>query len=329
MPQPMSSTSVAREGPARAAPRRPVGSAPARVAPAPPPGACNALTVDVEDYFHVEAFAGVIDRDDWEAQPRRVAPNTNRLLDIFGESGVTATFFMLGWVAQRHPDLVRRIVAEGHELASHGSDHYRADRQSHDEFRNDVRCCKTLLEDIGGVPILGYRAPTFSVGYRNPWVHAVLAEEGYRYSSSVYPIAHDLYGEPDAPRRPFCPQPGFIEIPLTTVRMFGRNLPSAGGGYFRLLPYRLTRWALRRAGKELHTPCVFYLHPWEIDPDQPRQSHAPRLSRVRHYLNLTRTEGRLRRLLRDFSWARMDRVFLDGALPHPPLIETWLNPRPR
>src|SRR4029077_9195606 len=156
---------------------------------------------------------------------------------------------------------------------------YRADQQPRDEFRTDVRRCKALLEDIGGVSVLGYRAPTFSVGSRNPWVHAVLAEEGYRYSSSVYPIVHDLYGVPDAPRHPFCPQPGFIEIPLTTVRLFGRNLPTAGGGYFRLLPYRLTRWALRRAQKDLLIPSVFYLHPWEIDPDQPRQSQAPRLSR--------------------------------------------------
>ncbi len=176
-----------------------------------------------------------------------------------------------------------------------------------------MRRCKALLEDIGGVSVLGYRAPTFSVGSRNPWVHATLAEEGYRYSSSVYPIAHDLYGVPDAPRHPFCPQPGFVEIPLTTVRIFGRNLPTAGGGYFRLLPYRLTRRALRKAGRDLRTPSVFYIHPWEIDPGQPRQSQAPRLSRFRHYLNLGRTEGRLRRLLHDFSWARMDRVFLDPA----------------
>jgi polysaccharide deacetylase family protein (PEP-CTERM system associated) len=236
---------------------------------------------------------------------------------------------MLGWVAQRHPEIVRRIVAEGHELASHGSDHYRADRQGRDEFRTDVRRCKALLEDIGGAPVQGYRAPTFSIGAGNPWVHAVLAEEGYRYSSSVYPIAHDLYGVPDAPRHPFCPQPGFVEIPLTTVRLFGRNLPTAGGGYFRLLPYRLTRWALRRAHQDLRIPSVFYIHPWEIDPDQPRQARAPRLSRFRHYLNLGRTEGRLRRLLRDFNWSRMDRVFLDAATSNPPLIESWLNPRLR
>lgn len=301
---------------------RPVDITSTDIMPAP----CNALTIDVEDYFHVEAFAGVIDRNDWEAQPRRVARNTGRLLDILGEAGATGTFFMLGWVAQRHPELVRRIIAEGHEIASHGSDHDRADQQSRDEFRADVRRCKALLEETGGVPVVGYRAPTFSVGHRNRWVHAVLAEEGYRYSSSVYPIAHDLYGEPDAPRHPFCPQPGFVEIPLTTVRIFGRNLPTAGGGYFRLLPYRVTRRALRKAGKDLGVPSVFYIHPWEIDPDQPRQSQAPLLSRFRHYLNLGRTEGRLHRLLHDFRWARMDRVFLDGTTPHP-LIELWLKPR--
>ena len=322
----MSSTSVARERPAHIVPPRPVGGGRPDVVLVPPADLGNALTVDVEDYFQVEAFAGVISRDDWESQPRRVARNTARLLDIFGESGVTGTFFMLGWVAQRHPDLVRRIVAEGHEVASHGSDHYRADQQSGEAFRTDVRRCKALLEDTSGVPVLGYRAPTFSVGHRNPWFHAILEEEGYRYSSSVYPIVHDLYGVPDAPRHPFRPQPGFIEIPLTTVQLFGRNLPTAGGGYFRLLPYRLTRWALRRAHKDLGTPSVFYLHPWEIDPDQPRQSQAPRLSQFRHYLNLSRTEGRLRRLLRDFRWGRMDRIFLDEAITYPPLIESWLKP---
>ena len=291
----------------------------------PLPGRCNALTIDVEDYFQVEAFAGVIDRRDWEAQPRRVAHNTERLLDILSEVGAKATFFMLGWVAARHPELVRRIVSEGHELASHGSDHYRADQQSPKAFRADVRRSKALLEDTGGVAVKGYRAPTFSVAGRSSWVHAILAEEGFQYSSSVYPIAHDLYGVPDAPRGPFCPMPGFVEIPLTTVRVLGRNLPTAGGGYFRLLPYRATRVALRQAGRQLGTSCVFYLHPWEIDPDQPRQRQAPMLSRFRHYLNLSRTEARLRRLLLDFSWSRMDRIFLDPAAPDPPLIESWLQ----
>jgi polysaccharide deacetylase family protein (PEP-CTERM system associated) len=288
----------------------------------------NALTVDVEDYFQVEAFAGVIDRGNWEVFPRRVARNTDRILDIFADVGVSATFFTLGWVAERHPELVRRIIADGHELASHGSDHFRADQQSPEEFREDVRRSKELLEDIGGTAVAGYRAPTFSVGAKSRWAHRILAEEGFRYSSSVYPIAHDLYGAPAAPRRPFCPRPGFIEIPLTTVRMFGRNFPSAGGGYFRLLPYRVSRIALRKAGNELRTPCVFYLHPWEIDPGQPRQMQAPLQSQLRHYLNLSRTEDRLRRLLQDFRWTRMDRLFLDGTNPQPPLIESWLTRPP-
>jgi polysaccharide deacetylase family protein (PEP-CTERM system associated) len=285
----------------------------------------NALTVDVEDYFQVEAFAGVIDRRNWDAFPRRVVRNTDRLLDILAGAGVSGTFFTLGWVAERHPKLVRRIVAEGHELASHGSDHYCVDRQSPEEFRDDVRRSKAMLEDIGGTAVTGYRAPTFSVGIKSRWAHAVLAEEGFRYSSSVYPIVHDLYGTPGAPRRPFCPQPGFIEVPLTTVRLFGRNFPAAGGGYFRLLPYTFTRTALRKAGNELRTSCVFYLHPWEIDPGQPRQVQASLRSRLRHYVNLGRTEERLSRLLRDFRWTRMDRLFLNGTSPQPPLIESWLT----
>jgi polysaccharide deacetylase family protein (PEP-CTERM system associated) len=284
----------------------------------------NAFTVDVEDYFQVEAFARTISRESWETLPRRVMQNTCRLLDILGQEDVKATFFTLGWVAQRHPELVRRIVGEGHELASHGSDHYRADDQSPDEFRRDVRRSKMLLEDIAGVEIRGYRAPTFSAGHRAPWVHEVLADEGFLYSSSVYPIAHDLYGEPHAPRQPFCPCPGFIEIPLTTLRALGRNWPSSGGGYFRLLPYSLTRWALQRAGRELHAPSVFYIHPWEIDPDQPRQTEAPALSRFRHYLNLSRTEERLHRLLNDFAWTRMDDAFGIGRTQLPPVLETWL-----
>jgi polysaccharide deacetylase family protein (PEP-CTERM system associated) len=303
----------------------PIGVSPTHRRSMPPMQIVNALTIDVEDYFHVEAFATVIDRRDWHEMAPRVAGNTDRLLDILGEADATATFFMLGWVAERNPELVRRIVAAGHELASHGSDHNRVDQQSRDEFRSDVSRSKKLLEDIAGVPVLGYRAPTFSVGRRTTWAHAVLAEEGFQYSSSVYPIAHDLYGEPNAPRLPFCPQPGFLEIPLTTVRFLGRNLPTAGGGYFRLLPYTVTRGALRRASKELHSPCIFYLHPWEIDPKQPRQSQASRLSRFRHYVNLHRTESRLCRLLQDFRWSRMDRIFLGEAASSPPLIQSWLN----
>jgi polysaccharide deacetylase family protein (PEP-CTERM system associated) len=280
----------------------------------------NALTVDVEDYFQVQAFADVIARDDWEKLPRRVEGNTNRLLDLFGEMDVKATFFTLGWVAERHPKLVRRIVAEGHELASHGYSHRRADSQSRAEFRDDVTRAKSLLEDAGGAAVKGYRAATFSIGRGNWWAFEVLAETGHAYSSSIFPVTHDLYGVPDASRTAFRePNSGLTELPLTTVRYLGRNLPCAGGGYFRLLPYGVTRWALRRVNREDGIPCIFYMHPWEIDPGQPRQHQAPLKSRLRHYLNLGATEARLRRLLRDFRWGRMDEAFagmIGTGAPH-------------
>jgi polysaccharide deacetylase family protein (PEP-CTERM system associated) len=280
----------------------------------------NAMTVDVEDYFQVQAFADVIARDDWEAMPRRVERNTDRLLDIFAAAGVTATFFTLGWVAERHPGLVRRIVAGGHELASHGYSHRRADEQTPDEFRADVARTKAILEDAGGSAVRGYRAATFSIGSRNLWAFEVLAEAGYAYSSSIFPIAHDLYGMPQASRAPFRDaRSGLMEIPLTTVRCLGRNLPCSGGGYFRILPYALSRWAMRRVNRVERAACVFYMHPWEIDPDQPRQHHASRKSRLRHYTNLGATEGRLKRLLGDFAWARMDQAFArELTAPTPP-----------
>jgi polysaccharide deacetylase family protein (PEP-CTERM system associated) len=287
------------------------------------PGVAHAMTIDVEDYFQVEAFASTIDRSEWEHLPRRVEHNTERLLDLLTETKVQATFFMLGWVAERHPALVRRIVANGHELASHGFGHIRADSQSPETFRADVRRARQVLEETGGVLVRGYRAPTFSIGRNSKWAHAVLAEEGYQYSSSIYPIKHDLYGVPGAPRAPFAPLQGLLEIPLTTVKVLGIDLPASGGGYFRLLPYPLTRWLLGRASRTNRTPAVFYLHPWEIDPEQPRQQAAPFLSRFRHYLNLDRTEPRLRRLLRSFTWTRMDRLFLgDDAGPFP-VITSW------
>ncbi len=289
--------------------------------------ALGALTIDVEDYFQVEAFATTIDRRDWDRLPPRVDRNTGRLLDILGEAGVQATFFTLGCIARRHPLLARRIVAEGHELASHGTDHRRVDRQSPAAFRADVREAKHILEDAGGVAVRGYRAPTFSIGRGTLWAHAILADEGYEYSSSVYPVRHDLYGSPDAPRAAFAPCPGMIEIPLTTVRVLGLDVPASGGGYFRLFPYPLTRWLLARAGRVDGQPAIFYLHPWEIDPGQPRQRQAPLRSRLRHYLNLGRTETRLRRLLRNFAWTRMDRLFLtEGSQPYP-LITAWTDRR--
>ena len=288
-------------------------------------GFANAMTIDVEDYFQVEAFASTIDRSDWESLPRRVEGNTGRLLQILSESGVEATFFILGWVAERHPQLVRRVVAEGHELASHGSGHLRVDRQSPEEFRDDVRRAKRVLEDLGGAPVRGYRAPTFSIGGGSNWAHTILAEEGYSYSSSVYPVKHDLYGTPEAPRTPFSPVPGMLEIPLTSVRMLGIDIPASGGGYFRLLPYPLTRGLLHYARRVNRSPAVFYLHPWEIDPEQPRQQSPPWKSRFRHYLNLDRTEPRLRRLLRNFTWTRMDRLFLSDDRGPFPLITSWTD----
>jgi polysaccharide deacetylase family protein (PEP-CTERM system associated) len=284
--------------------------------PAPRDGITNAMTVDVEDYYQVQAMAGTVSRTDWDRLPSRVAQNTARVLDLFAERGVKATFFTLGWVAERHPELIRRIVAEGHELASHGWAHFRADSQSPDEFRADVRRTKALLEELGGEPVKGYRAASFSIGAKNPWAFSVLAEEGYRYSSSVYPVRHDIYGMPDAPRFPYHPVEGssFREFPITTAQLLGRNFPSGGGGYFRLLPYLLARRAIRTVHAKDRRPTIFYFHPWEIDPGQPVQGGLPLKSRFRHYTNLARMEGKLRRLLGEFAWDRMDRV-LDSQLP--------------
>jgi polysaccharide deacetylase family protein (PEP-CTERM system associated) len=270
----------------------------------------NAMTVDVEDYFQVQAFAHCIDRKDWDTFPRRVDANTNRILDQFATHGVKATFFTLGWVAQRFPALIRRIVADGHELASHGWDHTRVDSQEPETFRADIRRTKALLEDTGGTRITGYRAATFSIGARNLWAFPILRQEGYLYSSSINPIRHDLYGMPDAPRVPFHPDAdGVLEIPMTTVRLLGRNWPCSGGGYFRLLPTMLYRSGLKRVNHHDHQPGIFYFHPWEIDADQPRIPNAGWKSRLRHYTNLSRMAGDLDDLLRDFAWDRMDRVY--------------------
>lgn len=274
----------------------------------------NAMTVDVEDYFHVEAFKSAISAREWNSLPSRVEKNTDFILDAMERRGAHGTFFVLGWLAQRHPSLVRRIAAGGHEIASHGSDHKRADVQQPGEFRTDVGDAKKRLEDTSGVPVRGYRAPTFSIGRGNWWAYDVLMEAGYEYSSSIYPIAHDLYGLPDAPRAPFRPADGpLLEIPLTTVRLFRRNFPCSGGGYFRLLPYWYSRWGLRRVNQVESRPGVFYCHPWEIDPDQPRISGISMKSRLRHYTNLRKMPSRLERLLRDFRWDRMDRIFLPAA----------------
>ncbi len=269
----------------------------------------NALTVDVEDYFQVSAFESVIPRSDWGRHPWRVQDNTGRVLELFARAGVRATFFTLGCVAEAHPALVRRIVDAGHELASHGWSHVRVIHQTREEFRADVRRTKALLEDLAGQSVPGYRAASYSIGPRTPWAHEVLAEAGHVYSSSVFPVPHDFYGAPDAPRFPYRPVPGLVEIPLTTVHAFGRNWPCAGGGWFRLLPYAVTRALLGHVNRTEQQPAVFYFHPWEIDPGQPRVAGVGFRTRFRHYLNLRRTEARLARLLGDFSWDRMDRVF--------------------
>jgi polysaccharide deacetylase family protein (PEP-CTERM system associated) len=277
-----------------------------------PPRVVNGMSVDVEDYFQVSAFATTVRRDDWAAMPSRVERNTERVLQLFADAGVSATFFTLGWVAERHPGLVRRIADSGHEVASHGFAHVRASDQAPEEFRADVRRTKAVLEDRTGHPVRGYRAASFSIAEPNLWAHEVLAEEGYAYSSSIYPVRHDHYGMPAAPRFAFRPRgaQGVLELPISTVRVLNRNLPCGGGGYFRLAPYAMFRWALRRLNEGDGRPAIFYFHPWEIDPDQPRPSGLPAKTRFRHYVNLGRMEDRLRTMLSDFAWDRMDRVFL-------------------
>lgn len=267
----------------------------------------NAITVDVEDYFQVEAFKDVIRASDWDSFAPRVEQNTHRLIALFAKANVKGTFFVLGWVAERFPALVREIHDAGHEVASHGFAHQRANQQTTEEFRSDIRRAKAHLEDLTGARVNGYRAPTFSIGRENWWAYDVLAEEGYRYSSSLYPVSHDLYGVPDAPTTPFQPtRSPLVEIPLSTVKLFGKNMPCSGGGYFRLLPYALSRWCISRVTND--SRHIFYCHPWEFDPDQPRIA-AGRKSRFRHYTNIARMHGRVERLLSEFSWDRMDRVF--------------------
>ncbi|HET6183083.1 MAG TPA: XrtA system polysaccharide deacetylase [Acetobacteraceae bacterium] len=271
----------------------------------------NAMTVDVEDYFQVQALAHRIPRESWESLPARVEANVEAILALFDRHRARATFFTLGWIAARHPGLVRRIVACGHELASHGWDHRRADLMDPPEFRADVGRARRTLEDIGGVAVRGYRAPTFSIGARNQWAFAILESEGYAYSSSVNPIRHDLYGMPDAPRLPYRPPGGaLVEIPMTTLRAFGRNIPCSGGGLFRLLPYPAFQMALRQVNRTGRAG-VFYFHPWEIDPGQPRIPECGLRSRLRHYTNLHRMKDKLDRLLGAFAWGRMDEVFAE------------------
>ncbi len=282
-------------------------------APEPAPAIVNALTIDVEDYFQVSAFAKCIPRRDWDTLPCRVEQNIERILALLAESDVKATFFTLGWIAERYPALIRRIADEGHELASHGFAHHRATEQTRSEFLVDIRLAKAVLEDIAGHEVQGYRAPSFSIGPQNYWACECIVEAGYRYSSSIYPIRHDHYGMPDAPRFAHEMKAGLLELPVATVRMFNANWPAGGGGYFRLLPYRVSRWSIRRINAVDRKPAMFYFHPWELDPEQPRVTNARAKARFRHYLNLRQTEPRLRRLFADFRWDRVDRVFLNGG----------------
>lgn len=274
----------------------------------------NALTIDVEDYFQVSAFAQHIRRSDWEGRECRIERNMERVLALLDERGISATFFTLGWIAERYPALVRRIVASGHELASHGYDHERVSDLSPQAFFQDISRAKALLQDLTGVVVQGYRAPSFSIGAGNLWALDALEQAGYRYSSSIYPVAHDHYGSPEAPRFAHQIRAGLLEVPPTTVRLLQRNFPASGGGYFRFFPYALSRWMLRRMHSQDQAPAVFYFHPWELDAQQPRVAGIGVKTRFRHYVNVGRMEARLRCLLQDFHWGRMDHIFLSIPL---------------
>jgi polysaccharide deacetylase family protein (PEP-CTERM system associated) len=269
----------------------------------------NALSVDIEDWFQVGAFETVIDRADWDSLECRVERNTDAVIALFGETGVKATFFTLGWVAHRYPALIRRIVDAGHEIASHGWDHTRVFTMTPAAFEADLKRTRDALEQASGYAVTGYRAPSFSIDERNPWAHETLSDAGYRYSSSVAPVKHDHYGWPEAPRFAFEPVEGssLIELPVTTAIFAGKTLAAGGGGFFRLLPYAFTSWAVEQVNS-VDRPATFYFHPWEIDPDQPRVADAPLRSKFRHYTNLEAMAGKLRRLIGDFEWGRVDAV---------------------
>ncbi|REL31147.1 XrtA system polysaccharide deacetylase [Thalassotalea euphylliae] len=272
----------------------------------------QAMTVDVEDYFHVSAFEQNISRQDWQKLPLRVEHNTYRLLELFEQYNARATFFTLGWVAEQCPQLIKDIVAQGHELASHGYDHQRAIMMTREQFKQDVAKSKDLLEQASGEQILGYRAPSFSIGEQNVWAYDVLAELGFEYSSSTYPIEHDLYGVPHWPRFKFRRDEGIVEIPVPTIRKNGSNIGIGGGGYFRLYPYSFSKRRIDKYLSQESAPYSFYFHPWEIDPEQPRIGGASLRSKVRHYINLSRMEGKIVKLLNDYQWSTMRAVYLEG-----------------
>lgn len=267
----------------------------------------NMMTVDVEDYFQVSAFEKIISRDNWNKCQYRVENTTNRILELFSKYDAKGTFFVLGWVAERSPNLVKAIVEQGHELASHGYNHKRVTNLSPEEFKSDITKSKNILEQLGGVAVNGYRAPSYSIVSENLWAHEVLAECGFKYSSSIYPIKHDHYGIPDSPRFMYrTGAQGLVEFPISTIKIYGRNFPCGGGGFFRLYPYALSKWAINTVNRIDKEACIFYFHPWELDPEQPSQENIPLKTRFRHYLNLDKTEKRLEKLLQDFQWVRMD-----------------------
>jgi polysaccharide deacetylase family protein (PEP-CTERM system associated) len=270
----------------------------------------NALSVDVEDWFQVGAFETVIRRDQWDGLEPRVERNAQAVLDLFAEAGVKATFFTLGWVAERYPAVIRRAAEAGHEIASHGWDHQRVFNLGEEGFRSDLRRAHEAISKAAGVEPKGYRAPSFSIDARTPWAHSILAEQGYAYSSSVAPVAHDHYGWREAPRFAHRPLPGsdLIELPVTTVELAGRRMAAGGGGFFRLLPYRFSNWAIERVNEGEGRPAVFYFHPWEIDPGQPRVVGAPLKSRLRHYSRLSAMRPKLLKLFKAHAWGRTDAV---------------------
>jgi polysaccharide deacetylase family protein (PEP-CTERM system associated) len=292
----------------------------------------NAMSIDVEDYFHVSVFDGLVPRTAWDQMESRVCRNTDRLLDVFAEHGVRSTFFVLGWVAERYPALVRRISEAGHEIASHGYAHRLIYDQTRQAFREDIRRAKRLLEDASGTAVAGYRAPSYSITPKSLWALDALLDEGYRYDSSIFPIRHDRYGIPVSARAPYSIERDggtLVEVPASATRLGPLNLPVAGGGYFRILPYWWTRWGIDRVNRIERRPAVFYLHPWEIDPEQPRLS-AGRLGRFRHYCNLEKTEARLRTLLADFRFDTVASLVSKVPAPTPsaatvpmPLPYTW------
>jgi len=271
----------------------------------------NAMSVDVEDYYQVSAFENRISRSDWHSHESRVQANVDRILTLFDQYGVKGTFFTLGCLADQYPNMVKRIVDQGHELASHGWDHRRVTNLTPEEFRQDINRSKALLEDISGLPVKGYRAPSYSIGESNLWALDILADEGYLYSSSIVPIKHDHYGMPSASRFSHRVADGrLLEVPITTTSILNRNINCGGGGWFRLFPYGFSKWALSKVNMQENEPCIFYFHPWEIDPSQPVIDNVSARTRFRHYLNLKRMYGRLDSLLNDFKWGRMDDVFL-------------------